>query len=153
MMQLVRDDCTADRTLGTLRFPDGYVCQTLEDPIRTVKVMHDTCIPSGTYRVSITRSQRFKKMLPLLHDVPEFEGIRIHAGNTTADTSGCILVGVERRGSTIIRSREVMIEVQHRIAEALTSPTGICRIKITKGSRKHGAELSVAGSTGARSLS
>ena len=142
IMQLVRDDCTVDRTLGTLRFPDGYVCQTLEDPIRTVKVMHDTCIPSGTYRVSITRSQRFKKMLPLVHDVPEFEGIRIHAGNTTADTSGCILVGAERRESTIIRSRETMIEVQHRIAEALADHHGTCTIEIVtlrvKTSDAHG---------------
>ena len=96
---MVRDDCTDSRTLGTMTFDDFYVCQTLEDPVRPAgeKVMGDTAIGSGRYRVTISRSQRFQRMLPILHSVPNFEAIRIHPGNNNkADTTGCILVGTQR---------------------------------------------------------
>ena len=126
---MVRDDCTETRTLGTMTFPDGFICQTLEDPVRPagVKVMGDTAIPSGTFQVSITRSKRFQKMLPLLHNVPGFGAVRIHAGNGTGDTSGCVLVGSQRgtfslgADQTIVHSREAMDQVQHRIAAAIAN--------------------------------
>src|SRR5262245_59056606 len=96
-MVLQRDDPTTERTIGHLFIDGQYQCFTLEDEIRDgPKVMHETAIPVGRYRVVITRSQRFERMLPLLLDVPNFEGIRIHAGNTDKDTSGCILVGMSR---------------------------------------------------------
>lgn len=123
---LTRDDCTATRTFGTMRFPDGYVCQTLEDPVRPagVKVPGDTAIPYGTYAVTITRSKRYQKMLPLINNVPGFGGVRIHSGNTVLDTSGCVLVGTTRDADEdatlqIRRSRDAMAQVQTRIAAAL----------------------------------
>jgi hypothetical protein len=124
---MVRDDCTDKRTLGTMTFPDGYVCQTLEDPVRPegVKVQGDTAIGSGTYRVTITRSKRFQKMLPLLNNVPGFGGVRIHPGNGIGDTAGCVLVGTQRgtfsegADQTIVRSKEAMEQVQRRIAAAI----------------------------------
>lgn len=123
---VTRDDCTPDRTLGTMRFEDGFVCQTLEDPVREDgKVYGDTAIPLGTYRVTITRSKRFNKLMPLLHNVPNFGGIRVHCGNNTDDTSGCILVGMGRNadadsdGLQLLDSRDAMDEVQPRIASAL----------------------------------
>ena len=125
---MVRDDCTDSRTLGTMTFDDGYVCQTLEDPVRPAgeKVMGDTAIGSGRYRVTITRSQRFERLLPLLHDVPDFTGVRIHPGNTTRDTAGCILVGTQRGDSVetgaetqILHSRDAMAQVQKRIAACI----------------------------------
>ena len=122
---MVRDDCTETRTLGTMTFPDGFICQTLEDPVRGVKIPGDTAIPSGTFQVTITRSKRFQKMLPLLHNVPGFGAVRIHAGNGTGDTSGCVLVGSQRgtfslgADQTIVHSREAMDQVQSRIAAAL----------------------------------
>ena len=123
---VTRDDCTPDRTLGTMRFEDGFVCQTLEDPMREgEKVYGDTAIPLGTYRVTITRSKRFNKMMPLLHNVPNFGGVRLHCGNNTDDTSGCILVGMGRNadadsdGLQLLDSRDAMDEVQPRIASAL----------------------------------
>lgn len=123
---VTRDDCTPDRTLGTMRFEDGFVCQTLEDPVREDgKVYGDTAIPLGTYRVTITRSKRFNKLMPLLHNVPNFGGIRVHCGNNTDDTSGCILVGMGRNadadsdGLQLLDSRDAMDEVQPRIAFAL----------------------------------
>lgn len=75
--------------------------QTLEDPDRRLedggeKVDGDTAIPRGRYRISITMSSRFKRLMPLIHDVPDFDGIRIHGGNTEVDTHGCPLLGQHR---------------------------------------------------------
>ena len=95
-------------TFGML-YVDGRVfCQTLEDELRApgVKVWGRTCIPAGTYRVIVNHSARFKRMLPLLLNVPGFEGVRIHAGNTHEDTEGCILVG--RRRGVLGRLRAVL---------------------------------------------
>lgn len=117
---LQRDDATAARTIGHL-FVDGeYVCFTLEDAVRDgPKVIHETAIPVGRYRVVITRSQRFARMLPLLRDVPGFDGIRIHAGNTDKDTAGCILVGLGRANDSIQSSQLALAELQPKIAGAL----------------------------------
>lgn len=80
-------------TIGKLYIDGKYFCDTLEDPPREVKIMNETCIPAGNYQVIINLSNRFKHMMPLLLNVPGFEGIRIHAGNNASHTSGCILVG------------------------------------------------------------
>ena len=132
---VVRDHCNDRRTYGTMTFPDGYVCQTLEDPVRPsgVKIAGDTAIPSGTYPVTITMSTKFGKLLPLLSKVPNFSGIRIHPGNTTADTEGCILVATSRgTHDDIVSSKTAMEQVQKRIADALVSPTGVCTITIVQ---------------------
>lgn len=82
-------------TLGEL-FVDGvYQCDTLEDVVRDpgVKIPGQTAIPFGTYEVTIDFSPHFNRMMPHVLDVPNFDGIRIHWGNTDADTEGCILLG------------------------------------------------------------
>lgn len=94
-------------TIGRL-FVDGvYECDTLEDTVRAdgVKIAGQTAIPTGKYPVRITYSQRFKKMLPMLDNVPNFTGVRIHTGNTAADTEGCILVGYNRVKGRVCDSR------------------------------------------------
>ena len=94
-------------TIGRL-FVDGqYFCDTLEDKVRPdgVKVYGETAIPAGTYKVVITYSNRFKRMLPLLQNVPMFEGIRIHPGNTAVDTHGCLLVGINTEKGKITQSK------------------------------------------------
>ena len=119
-MTLQRDDCSATCTLGVLSVDGVRVCVTLEDPVREgPKVIHETAIPAGRYPVVITRSQRFQRMLPLLLDVPDFTGVRIHAGNTAADTSGCILVGLSRAHDSIQSSQIALGVLQPQIAGAL----------------------------------
>lgn len=80
----------------------NFVCNTLEDKVRNpkgtkkedfVKVYGETAIPYGTYRVVITYSNAFKKKLPEILNVPLYEGIRIHNGNTNLDSLGCVLLG------------------------------------------------------------
>lgn len=79
--------------MGKLYIDGNYFCETLEDAKRDKKIAGETCIKSGEYSLIVTRSHRFNRELPLLQNVPEFEGVRIHAGNTPADTQGCILIG------------------------------------------------------------
>ncbi|MBR4533867.1 MAG: hypothetical protein IKO85_04915 [Bacteroidaceae bacterium] len=94
-------------TIGHLYVDGVYVCDTIEDRDRfhfgEGKVYGKTAIPSGGYRVAFTYSPKFGKkepykslangIVPLICDVPQFEGVRIHCGNTAADTYGCLLVG------------------------------------------------------------
>jgi hypothetical protein len=92
---LQREPSTKKSTPGKLFIDGVFECYTLEDIVRArgVKVYGQTAIPAGTYQVLLTQSPRFKRVLPLLLNVPGFEGIRIHPGNTVEDTDGCILVG------------------------------------------------------------
>lgn len=84
---------TPDVTIGKMYINGNYVCDTLEDPIRPTKIKGKTAIPNGTYNVKWHDSPKFKRKLPWLQNVPNYEYILIHSGNTTADTDGCILVG------------------------------------------------------------
>ena len=92
-------------TIGKLYVDDVYFCDTLEDKVRDVKIKGITAIPAGKYKVKITMSNRFKKLMPLLIDVPNFEGVRIHSGNTSEDTEGCILVGKNSETGKVTNSR------------------------------------------------
>lgn len=119
-----------DVTLGKLSIGGHHVCWVCEDPVREVpgqpvdtwKVKGKTAIPVGRYRIVRTWSPRFERTLPLLLDVPGFEGVRIHTGNSADDTEGCLLPGLQRRpkgvGSSQLAYAEVIkwldaIERQH----------------------------------------
>ena len=82
-----------DYTIGNIYVNGQYFADSLEDTVRDVKIKGKTAIPAGKYLILMTYSNRFKKIMPLLIDVPGFEGVRIHSGNTPEDTEGCILVG------------------------------------------------------------
>jgi len=97
---------TDNETIGELYVNGKFECYTLEDVERVVKIKNETAIPKGKYKLIITYSNRFKRNLPLLLNVPNFEGIRIHSGNTNHDTQGCILVGKTRGTNFIGNSRK-----------------------------------------------
>ena len=101
----------AEYTIGRLEDENGKkLCDTLEPIWRNydggeLKIPKKSAIPEGTYRVVTTYSLRFRKYLPLLVGVPGFEGVRIHAGNTSRDTEGCILVGQNLQVGKVLWSR------------------------------------------------
>jgi len=116
-------------TLGELYDHSGFMCYTLEDVVREIpgepvtdwKIPGQTAIPAGLYRIMITYSMRFQRELPLLLNVPGFDGIRIHAGNLAKDTEGCLLVGLTKSDTacSIGQSKDALKMVQARIAQAL----------------------------------
>ena len=101
----------AEYTIGRLEDENGMkICDTLEPTWRDykggeMKIPKKSAIPEGSYRVVVTKSRRFQKYLPLLVGVPGFEGVRIHAGNTSRDTEGCILVGQNLQVGKVLWSR------------------------------------------------
>lgn len=115
---LTRDTLKDDCTLGTLE-AGGKTFYTCEDAVRDEKIAGMTAIPYGEYGVELTFSPRFKKVLPLLIDVPNFAGVRIHAGNTAADTEGCILIGKTRWPNGVGESRAAMAELMGILDEAV----------------------------------
>lgn len=102
--ELVREQIDPDVTIGSLKIHGRHICWVLEDPVREVpgelvsdwKIKGETAIPVGRYKIERTFSNRFQMTTPQLMDVPGFEGIRIHPGNTVADTEGCLLPGRQR---------------------------------------------------------
>lgn len=87
--------------------------------IRRHKIIGKTAIPTGRYRILITRSRRFGRWLPLLLNVKGFEGIRIHAGNKPEDTRGCILLGFNRRKGYVLDSTKCVQQLMRRMTEAM----------------------------------
>jgi hypothetical protein len=117
------DDCT----IGELYLNGEFECLTLEDTVRRgPKVYGKTAIPIGEYRVILDYSNRFKVILPHLLNVPQFEGIRIHPGNTAQDTEGCILVGRIRNGHTIEQSRLAFNSLYPKLEAASECSITIC---------------------------
>lgn len=123
-LTLTRTEKTKDYTMGRLEIDGKHFCDTLEPTWRDLgpgrpghKIAGRTAIPDGRYPVAVTWSPKFKKWLPLLLHVPQFEGIRIHAGNTPDDTEGCILVGLRVKPGKVLDSRLW----EHRLVRRLAS--------------------------------
>ena len=125
-LRVIREPSINGATLGSLYVNGVWQCWTLEDAIREIpgqpvaswKVKGQTAIPAGRYALVITPSQRFQRPLPLLMDVPGFTGIRIHPGNTVADTEGCLLVGQDRQTGRVLRSRVAFAALFAVLADA-----------------------------------
>ena len=120
---LVREIKTAKQTHGRLFKVDEngkreFLCYTLEDAERPVKIKGETAIPTGTYTVIVTMSPRFKKELPLIMNVPNFSGVRFHGGNTEQDTEGCPLLGMVRHMDAISNCAPAVALVTKMIKEA-----------------------------------
>ena len=146
-LKLKRIACKRDYTIGKLyvveRVDDEYLagekltyfCDTMEPPVSSwktkltmnqLKCSHPNryqplkpfAIPEGRYAVVISWSPKMKQWLPILLGVPKFEGIRIHAGNTSEDTEGCILVGKNREVGKVLDSRIWLHRLKQKIVEA-----------------------------------
>jgi len=104
-LELIRTTKTEKSTSGKLLINGVFFCYTLEDVERTEKIYGKTAIPTGTYKVIISYSPRFKKQMPLLLNVPNYLGVRIHTGNKAEDTEGCILVGETKEPDFIGKSK------------------------------------------------
>ena len=120
-LRLERTWCGPKCTIGQLLVDGASECFTLEDVVRAdgVKVYGETAIPAGSYPVTITPSARFKRDLPLIENVPNFEGIRIHPGNTAEDTHGCVLVGRTKGPDFVGESKAAFAALYAKIAAAL----------------------------------
>ena len=127
-------------TIGKLYIDGKYFCDTLEDTVRDTnksgkfdngekKVKGKTAIPYGTYEIKWTYSPRFKKYTPQLMNVPQFEGIRIHAGNSSTDTEGCLLLGENKKVGMILNSRATINKFYPIIKEACSNGKVTIEIK------------------------
>ena len=131
-LRLRRIALKGEYTIGKLYIDGEYFCDVLEPPTRDLnkngifdngetKVKNNTAIPFGTYNVIINRSPRFKRDLPRLLSVPDFDGVLIHRGNTKNDTSGCILVGENKVKGKVVNSTPYEIELVKRCKAALSN--------------------------------
>lgn len=134
-LELKRTASANGFTIGELYVDGIFECFTCEDIVRPdgeAKVYGKTAIPHGEYSVEITFSPHFQRQLPLLLNVPGFEGIRIHPGNTAADTDGCILPGVVKTSTGVGRSVEAFGQLFGKLTKAKYNQSPIT-ITITQG--------------------
>jgi hypothetical protein len=135
-IQLDPDVTIGRMTIGTAAF------WTCEDAVREVpgqsvetwKIAGKTAIPAGTYAITMTMSRRMHRMLPELHDVPGFTGIRIHPLNFATETEGCIGPGMDRLPNGVGRSRDAQAIIFDLIRAAETAGEQVL-IEITNGAK------------------
>lgn len=118
-------------TIGNLYVNGVFFSNVLEDTVRglrqdmtpeeiqKIKIHGQTAIPSGRYEIRVTLSARFRRQLPILLNVPGYAGVRIHPGNTDANTEGCLLPGKNDRVGQVSNSRATMAALQKQIEEAI----------------------------------
>lgn len=127
-LKLNRAILTAAFTLGCITL-SGHQYFTVEDTVRPLsactvsscvgKINGRTAIPAGRYRIKDTYSPRFKKYMLELQNVPGFQGIRIHSGNTADDTEGCLVLGLKRTATGVAQSNAAMAQFNSEVRAAL----------------------------------
>ena len=122
-LQLIRIANRPTYCIGKLYIDGKYVCDVIEDvdrglddsmsvkEILSKKVKGQTAIPCGTYTIEITYSPKYKRLMPLIMNVKGYSGIRIHSGNTSKDTEGCLLVGKNTKVGMVTDSRNTYQKV------------------------------------------
>ena len=142
-IKLIRKYRNSNYCIDKLYINNTYFSDALEDPdrglissmslteIQRIKIKGNTCIPYGTYNITITYSPKFKKNLPLVNNVKGFDGIRIHSGNTPKDTSGCILPGFNKIKGQVINSKDTTEKLIALINTALSKGEKVT-LEITK---------------------
>lgn len=116
-LEVRRKQFTDKSTIGELWINGSFYCYTLEDvdrgliktqPLTEIaqkKLFGVTAIPLGKYELAMTFSNRFQQYMPQVLNVPCFEGVRIHSGNTAEHTEGCLLVGKSKSENFIGNSK------------------------------------------------
>ena len=127
-LELKRRPSSETCTVGELYVDGKFECYILEDVVREIegapvaqwKTHGATAIPAGTYQVTLTQSPRFRRVLPLLNNVPGFSGVRIHPGNDADDTEGCLLPGltVDDDGEGVAYSRAAFDRLFDKLTRA-----------------------------------
>lgn len=112
---LIRDNYTLNSTTGKLYLNGRYFGYTLEDVSRgeNIKIPGETCIPEGTYKVKSSISRRFKRIMPMIYNQTNgyelvnkgisFKGLRLHGGNRSKDTHGCVLIAQNKLDNDTIQ--------------------------------------------------
>ena len=120
-------------TIGTLYINGMRFCDTIEDKVRDLnkdgdlldegeeKVFGETAIPGRKYKMELSMSPKFKRVLPMILDVPGFTGIRIHRGNTAKDSHGCILPGENKVKGQVINSTQYELALVERMKLAIAN--------------------------------
>lgn len=116
---LIRQPSNDVCTHGDLYIEDAWQCFVLEDPVRDEKIKGRTAIPGGRYRITMEDSPRFGPGTLTVNSVPNFVGVRIHAGNSADDTEGCPLVGLARDGDRILQSRVALSALKQKVRTAI----------------------------------
>jgi len=136
-MQLLikRDASTKVSTPGQLYLVEGnvkkWLAYTLEDVVRSGPKVHGhTAIPAGTYDLRLSLSNRFKKELPEVLQVPNFTGVRMHGGNTHENTEGCPLIGMARNSPDRISNCAPAVEKVIRLLRDAAIKSEPCSLKI-----------------------
>jgi hypothetical protein len=120
-IQVIRKWYSQISTIGVISV-DGVKCGfTLEDVARAegVKIPNHTAIPAGEYEVVNDYSERFKKIMPHILDVKNFEGVRIHKGNRTSDTTGCLICGLQKGQDLVYNCDPTYDYIFHSIDQAM----------------------------------
>lgn len=126
-LEVIRDDDPdSQHNLGKFYIDGAYFGETLEDKDRYLesgggKIQDDTAIPRGIYTATLSMSNRFGRVMPEIHDVPDFTGVRIHGGNTEANTEGCILLGAVRTATGVANCKAI----NDRLVELMTGEAEI----------------------------
>ena len=107
-LHIKRFEFGTNYTIGKLYIDGVYECFTLEPTVRTgPKVIGHTAIPVGSYQVVVDMSTRFARLMPHILDVDNFQGVRIHYGNSAINTEGCVLVGTTWAGGDFIGNSQI----------------------------------------------
>lgn len=125
-------------TIGRVYVDDAFLCNSIEDKDRgleqymsvgeidRLKVYGETAIPRGKYKVTMTYSPKYKRVMPQVMNVKGFSGIRIHSGNTAKDSLGCVLLGDNTKPGWISNSRKRCAEFE----KMLNAAGGTCDLEI-----------------------
>lgn len=140
-IDIIRKEFSEISTIGDMLIDGVFFCFTLEDKDRQRqadgsiikwehynKIYGQTAIPYGSYNLITNYSNRFKRIMPLIENVPSFSGIRIHSGATDKDTEGCPLIGFKKSAGSISQSKLAFVAFMQQLTKGLKA--GKVRIEI-----------------------